>query len=190
MQIYMMRHGETDWNLQKRMQGRADIPLNAAGLEQARRAAEELREIRFDRIYSSPLCRARVTAERIAEGRGLPVLTDERLTEIGFGILEGSERGMNPEAHAYFHDPAHYHPCEGGESYEELDARCADVLENLLIPLEKQCRTILVCSHGGWINGVIRHILNRPLEDFWKDPPRPNCGCVLVDCTEGKLCLL
>ncbi|HWQ03841.1 MAG TPA: histidine phosphatase family protein [Longilinea sp.] len=87
--LWLVRHGQTEWNLEGRYQGQADVPLNAAGLLQAQTLAAELSGQPFDAIYSSDLQRARVTAEIIGWSLNLPVHTDVRLREINQGQWEG-----------------------------------------------------------------------------------------------------
>ncbi len=92
--FWFLRHGETDWNAQGLSQGHTDIPLNAVGLAQAERAARTLRGSGIATIVSSPLGRARVTAETVAEALGLPVAAfDDDLREVNFGVQEGQPMG-------------------------------------------------------------------------------------------------
>ena len=92
--FWFLRHGETDWNAQGLSQGRTDIPLNAAGLAQAKRAARTLEGSGVATIVASPLMRARVTAETVAEALGLPVAAfDDDLREVDFGEQEGRPMG-------------------------------------------------------------------------------------------------
>lgn len=100
MKIYLVRHGETDWNLQERMQGQADNPLNDTGRKQAQIVADKLRGITFDAAFSSTLCRAAATAEIILGQQKDLLQKDARVMEIGFGPWEGEKisRVMN-EAH-------------------------------------------------------------------------------------------
>ena len=88
--FWYLRHGETDWNKQGLQQGSVDIPLNETGLAQAREAAERLHGKGITTIIASPLSRARVTAEIVAERLGLPVTIDPDLREVGWGIHEGT----------------------------------------------------------------------------------------------------
>ena len=74
MKIYLIRHGETDWNLEQRLQGATDIPLNENGLELARETAKGLQDVPFDVVYTSPLTRARQTAEIIRGHRNIPLI--------------------------------------------------------------------------------------------------------------------
>ena len=91
--FWFLRHGETDWNAQGLSQGRTDIPLNTVGLAQAERAARTLQGLGIATIVSSPLSRARVTAEIAAEALGLPVSFDDDLRETNFGEQEGRPMG-------------------------------------------------------------------------------------------------
>ncbi|MGG5810617.1 histidine phosphatase family protein [Falsiroseomonas sp. CW058] len=91
--FWFLRHGETDWNAQGLSQGRTDIPLNAVGLVQARRAAATLAPLGIASIVASPLMRALRTAEIAAEAIGLPVETDADLQEVNFGEQEGLPMG-------------------------------------------------------------------------------------------------
>ncbi len=86
--LVLIRHGETDWNVEGRYQGQADPPLNARGLEQARRTAESLRGVGLEVLYSSPLRRAAQTAAIIAETLGLEVRFEPRLMEIHLGVWQ------------------------------------------------------------------------------------------------------
>ena len=82
MKLYMVRHGETDWNKAKKVQGRADIPLNAYGRELAEKTAEGLRGIPFDLAYTSPLSRAKETAQIVLQGRKTPLIEEPRRSAL------------------------------------------------------------------------------------------------------------
>ena len=89
MKLYLVRHGETDWNKVKKIQGQVDIPLNQFGKHLAEETAEGLHDIPFDLCISSPLSRAYETARIILEGRDVPIITDARIEEMAFGEYEG-----------------------------------------------------------------------------------------------------
>lgn len=90
MKILVTRHGQTDWNVQKRMQGRTDIELNSKGIEQAYQTKENLKDEKIDLIFCSPLKRAKQTANIINEDRNVQIIYDERLLEICYGENEGN----------------------------------------------------------------------------------------------------
>ena len=93
MRLYIVRHGETDWNRIHRVQGRTDIPLNDYGRRLARETAEGMKEVRFDLGYTSPLLRAKETAQIILADRGVPLYEDSRIEELSFGSYEGMRTG-------------------------------------------------------------------------------------------------
>lgn len=96
MELYIVRHGKTYWNNEKRIQGWADIELTESGRQVAYDSAEGMKDIHFDAIYASPLKRAYETACILRGSREIPVVVDERIKEIGFGALEGRGFYKNP----------------------------------------------------------------------------------------------
>ena len=92
MQILLTRHGQTEWNVLKKVQGKVDIELNATGIKQAEETALKLKNTAIDIIISSPLKRARQTAEIINKETNLPIIIDERISERDFGEFEGKNR--------------------------------------------------------------------------------------------------
>ncbi len=90
--VYLVRHGQTESSARLAYSGRSDVALTPAGREQARRAAKQLADVRIDAIFSSPLSRARDTAQAIADATGAPLIVDERLTEVDYGRFEGVDR--------------------------------------------------------------------------------------------------
>ncbi len=189
MKIYLIRHGQTLWNQEKRLQGRSDIPLNENGIHLARVTADTLRSISFDRIYSSPLLRAYETASILGEVMNLPVVTDARLVEMSFGEGEGlslSEVKSNPKLAIYhfLHDPANYIPDESGESFDSLYTRCQDFMDQVLLPAEDSCKAVAVVSHGALIRGIIHCVTGRSTGDFWKTIHR-NCSVTRLHLENG-----
>lgn len=150
--IFLIRHGQTEFNLQRRLQGRMDSPLTALGAEQARRMGEVLKaqvERAGDwRVISSPLGRTRRTAEIVCQAMGLagPIETDDRLMEIDVGGWEGLDgdeiEAMTPGARR---EPGWLLTAPGGETWETASARVADWLAE---HDERDGRRRLVVSHG------------------------------------------
>ena len=87
--LYIMRHGRTDWNVERKLQGHTDVPLNEEGRQMAEEAAVRYKEVSIDTCYCSPLVRAKETAEIVLRDRNIPIWFDDRLVEMGFGEYEG-----------------------------------------------------------------------------------------------------
>ena len=168
--LYIMRHGKTDWNALHKLQGRTDIPLNEEGRAMARAAREQYREVHFDICYCSPLKRARETAQIFLEGRKVPILYDDRLQEMSFGIYEGVENSFQkPDCpiNTLFFDPAAYRAVEGGESLEELYARTGEFLEHVVEPELAAGKSVLIVGHGAMNSSIVCQVKKIPLADFW-----------------------
>lgn len=169
--LYIMRHGTTDWNVAYRLQGRTDIPLNGEGRRMAERARAEALGIPFDVCYSSPLVRARETAEIVLRGRNVPILTDERLIEMCFGVCEGMEKIYSkPECplNVFFQMPERYtEPVEGAESMDELFGRTGEFLREVVRPQLDAGRNILIVGHGAMNSALICQVKGLPRAEFW-----------------------
>ena len=168
--LYIMRHGKTDWNVKRKLQGRIDIPLNEEGRRMAKEAGKEYRNIHFDICYCSPLIRAKETAEIVLKGRNIPIIIDERLKEMGFGIYEGIENSFDiPDCpiNELFHHPESYQVVEGGESLEELYARTGAFLKEIVEPVLDQGKDILIVGHGAMNSCIVCQVKDIPVEKFW-----------------------
>lgn len=190
MKIYLVRHGETEWNRKGKIQGQADIPLNENGEALASLTGQKMAHIPFDRIYTSPLSRARRTAELICVRRGLPLVEDSRLLEISYGNREGQSLAlihMLPflRLHRYFSRPSAYIPPEGGETYDDLRQRCQAFLEQELKPLEDRMDHVLVCGHGALIREIVCIIDGIARDAFWKGPVQRNCAVTVLSLEHG-----
>jgi uncharacterized phosphatase len=146
--LYLVRHGETDWNLQRRIQGSTDIPLNDTGREQARATGRLLARREWDGIYSSPLSRAFETGSIIAEELGLPApIAIDTIVERAYGEAEGL---ADPELSRRFPGDT---PVPGRETREEVVARVFPAL--MALAEEHPDEAILVVSHGGVIRSIL-----------------------------------
>ncbi len=175
--VILIRHGETDWNLQGRFQGQIDVPLNALGLRQAACMAERLAQERIDVFYCSDLLRTRQTAEPAALRLALPAAPDAGLREQHFGILEGLSfdevRARHPQQFAEWqrHDPDYALP--GGESVRSFHARVVGAVRSLAEIHAGQ--TLAVVTHGGVLDMLFRTVHGLPLHGP-RDCPIPNAG--------------
>jgi broad specificity phosphatase PhoE len=149
--LLLVRHGQSEWNAAGRIQGQIDIQLNEVGLGQAQRIADRLADETVAAIYSSPLLRAKVTAEAIAARFNLPVTSDERLMEYDFGTISGSTWNDVVENHPEFasrwlEDPWAV-PVAGSEGRVNFAARVMSAVSDIVArhPAEQ----VIVVAHGG-----------------------------------------
>ncbi len=196
MKLYIIRHGETDWNVKRRFQGRSDIPLNEEGRRLARITSEALKETAFTRIYTSPLKRAYETAMIIKGERDIPVIEEPRIIEISFGEYEGLCCGKDnfnipdPEFMNFFDKPEAYKPPKGAEGIAELKARTADFLQEIVHNKDMENDTILVSTHGAALRGLLSYISNIAIKDFWNGGVHKNCAVTIVDVNEGRTLII
>lgn len=176
--LCLIRHGETDWNAELRVQGHIDIPLNAKGRAQAHAVANALRSQRFDRLYSSDLLRALQTAELTADVLGLPIYRSTALRERHYGDLEGMTKtdfaARYPEdlARMLRRDPEHVIP-GAKESLRGFAARAVSALNE--IAKRHPGESVLVFTHGGVLDMAYRLVTRKPLEAE-RDWPLLNCS--------------
>ena len=192
MKIYLVRHGETDWNKERKIQGQVDIPLNEFGRHLARETAKGLRDVPFDVCFTSPLGRARETAEIILQGRDVPILEDKRILEMNFGVLEGkccSKEGWDvPDSfQMFFDDPVHYQAPEGGEDFQAVRERTGDFLNWLFAQEQYRDSTVLVTTHGAAMAGLLNNLKKKPLAEYWGVGVHKNCGVTEVEVTDGRI---
>ena len=202
MNLYIIRHGQTDMNLLHRMQGRTDTRLNEKGRQQAREAAKFLKKegIVPDRVIVSPLDRARETAE-IVSGRPRDLQEpDDRIIEMCFGEAEGkpNEELAQGFYESFFRTVVDYEPPDGAESYEDLFDRIADFVEDLrkryiLRVGETDVKekrgdhgpTIFVVSHGAALHALLAYVGHVERKDFWKIDVN-NCAVFQVFLSDQK----
>ncbi|MHB9026071.1 MAG: histidine phosphatase family protein [Armatimonadota bacterium] len=166
--FYLVRHGETDWNVEGRFQGQQDPPLNETGRQQARHAARALAEMPLAAVYTSDLRRSVETAEIIAQPHGLAPVPDCRLREVCFGDWEGlvvaDVAQRFPEVLANWRaDSLRIRP-PGGETIEDLYRRAVAVLPGMI---ERNPEgTVAIVAHGGPLRALLTMALDAPLTVF------------------------
>ncbi len=186
--LYLVRHGETVWNVEKRMQGRLDSPLTKTGRRNVDRLAEKLRSYEFDAIISSPTGRAYKTAQIIRQNRTVNVEKEDRLMEIDLGNWEGltSTRIRNTEDGQYsnFWKKPHLFFPKKGESFFDLQKRVLPFIKSLLHAYRG--KVILIVTHTTIIKTILSHFENRPLKDFWEKPFVYPASLSMVETDEDK----
>jgi 2,3-bisphosphoglycerate-dependent phosphoglycerate mutase len=179
--FYIVRHGETDWNVQHKLQGQTDIPLNKTGEAQAKELAEDLQDIHFDKVFSSDLLRAKKTAEIVVLEKKLAVETAKVLRERRFGELEGKhsdifkkmdlllEKLEQKERAEYKFNPSY-------ESDEELWQRLTIFLRETAVA--HAGKTVLVVAHGGLLRALVDRLVGK------YNPKRlfPNGAYLILEC--------
>jgi broad specificity phosphatase PhoE len=168
LHLILVRHGETEWNVQRRYQGQSDVPLSALGLRQAGLAAGRLTGQKIDAIYASDLKRALETARIIAEKNNLKVLPEPRLRELKFGVLEGltfdEAQAKYPEMiDAWLED--YNRPPQGAETIDSLTARLDSMLNDL--KQKHDGEIVLLVAHGGSLSELLRLVLGLSPQGRW-----------------------
>lgn len=196
MKLYLIRHGETEWNTYKKLQGITDIPLNEKGEALAKVTGEGMKEISFDVIFTSPLKRAYRTAELVRRDRKIEIIKDERIRELCFGDCEGhvyKEEGYNmpvPDFNFFFTKTDCYTTPPNGESIEALLKRTNDFLEELKSREDLQDKTILISSHGAAVRAMLSNIEKCDIAHFWGKGVHKNCGVSCVELIDGEYQIL
>jgi broad specificity phosphatase PhoE len=162
--LFVVRHGETEANVQRRYMGQDDSPLTPTGRQQVRAASERLGSTRIDEIYASDLLRAARTAEAIATAAGLSIQFDKRLRERDSGILQGlvdeEARSLHPEVFRELDALEPDYAIPGGESANQVRRRVADFARDVLN--RHPAKNVLAVTHGGIARALIWHLLDVP----------------------------
>lgn len=191
MKLYIMRHGETDWNKERRLQGQADIPLNANGRQTAGETSRGMKHLMFDAAYTSPLIRAAETARLVIDQRRIPLRIDERLKEMSFGPYEGlccaKENWEIPDQgfENFFLAPDRYQPPKGADSFKMVIDRVAVFMEDV-VRTQPPESNILVVAHGVVVGAFLAIAENRSIAEFWQDRVQKNCAVNILDVKEKE----
>jgi len=187
--ILMTRHGETQWNTIRRIQGHKDSPLTELGISQAKWLKERLIDDAIDVIYTSPLGRAYKTAIILSQGRDIEVIKRDELKEIHLGSWEGQRieevKKSYKEINYYFwNEPEKYIPIDG-ESFEELAVRSKKFFEEVL--LESEHKTILVVAHAIVLKSFLAFTKGKEIKDLWDGPHLQPASLTKAELINGEL---
>ncbi len=174
MKIYVLRHGQTDWNLEKRIQGISDIELNSNGIEQAKQVKEKIKELGIDLILCSPLKRAVKTADIINEDEKIEIIYDDRFIERNFGDFEGlvvTETDIY-KSQILFDTNINYSE-NNVEPINELISRITKSLDE--IKQKYQDRKVLIITHGALIRSVNAYFNGIPENGIIDSTGLKNC---------------
>lgn len=182
--LYITRHGETQWNVEKKMQGWQDSPLTEPGVRQATWLRDALQSVQFETIYSSPSPRASKTAEILRDQRACEVIRHDDLREIFMGDWEGQaqqdiQQRDSTSYTAFWETPHLYAPENGGESFYDVQKRVLPFLD--LIVAEQEGKTLLIVTHTVVLKIIMSHFEGRPLAHLWQPPYiHPTALCKVV----------
>ena len=165
-EIILIRHGETEWNSQKRMQGHSNSDLSSVGQAQIQALGQWTKNVPFDLIYSSDSPRAKQTAEAITQFSGHELQFDQRLREKNLGVFEGltseEARERHPEVFRLFKTAGSKYVIDEGESTQQLQDRALEIVNEIRIKHPEE--RVLLVTHGGFIRVVMKHSLGLSLE--------------------------
>ena len=191
MLLYVLRHGVTQWNKLKKVQGTADIPLAPEGIDLARATGEALKDVPFALWYTRPLTRAKQTAACVLGNRNIPVIEDKRIQEIDFGVLEGTrfmdDQGniISEEMNTFFHYPSRFVRPQKGENIQDILKRTGEFWEEITTNPSLEDKTILISSHGCAVRALLQNVYRDP-RHFWHGCVPPNCSINLVEVKNGQ----
>ena len=160
MKIWITRHGQTDLNRTRRMQGRVECPLNEKGISQARQSRKNIDDIHFDAVYASPLQRAQMTGSIIGDVDPSEIIVDPRLIETDFGIYEKRKYYLlGPAMTAYWIMPKIFPAPPSVETIASMKARAVSFLKDLE---KKDYENVLVACHGGIMRALCGYLEDAP----------------------------
>jgi len=203
MLLHIVRHGETHWNVERRIQGQLDSELNENGFEQARQRGKDFVNIPFSAVYSSSSLRTRQTTQHLLGDRLVDGLVDEKysvtymdeLREVSLGVWEGTlwseivaAHPAMVEAHRTASDDF---SVEGAESMPQTQERGVKAIESIITNQNSAAQThdtdeVLIVSHGAIMKNILAYYLDIPLTELHARPSLPNCAHCIIDIQGSK----
>jgi len=167
--LYLTRHGQTEWNLAKKMQGHMDSLLTQSGVQQAKWLGERLSSVSFDAIYCSSSPRAITTAGMISGNRSIEIVKLDSLKEINMGLWEGQHieqitQDFPIPFDQFFNEPHLYQPTGQGESYSELIERVLPAIQDILTKHKGQ--QVLIVTHRITLKAIMSYFMNKQLHEI------------------------
>ena len=184
MKLYFVRHGETDWNVKKKIQGKTDIPLNENGIRQAQELAKRLVEekVSVKHVYHSPQLRAAKTAQIAAEALHAECIAMDGLIEMNLGKWEGSNWRIiereNSEEYQEWRKDRRFVRTPGGESYNDVVKRTLETMEYII---KKENSDVLIVTHSAIIMALRCYIAGLPFEEMVRKFKTRNAEVVMIE---------
>lgn len=181
--IFLVRHGQTDYNVEGRIQGDLPVPINKQGIKQAKNLAKKFKEIAITHIYSSPLLRARQTAEIISKSHKLKIKFENGFKERGMGVLKNTTHEERMRKYPHFMKEREKKLIDSsaprGETIRHLIIRAMKAFYKV-IKRHKLGDRLIVVSHGGTIRAIVHMLHNGKPIEFWHTSTLDNAGIVEV----------
>lgn len=181
--VHLIRHGETNWNRERRAQGQQESVLTEAGKAQAQELASTLKDIDIHEVYCSSSIRTRETAAIAFADRSLPTVYCDQLREIHMGPWQGRlyeelKQAYPEQFDAFWNRPDNF-MLEGAETFEQVQRRAMARLQRILD--ESQSHSIAIVSHGLLIKTILSFVEQRPLARVWEPPAMHNCALSTIE---------
>ena len=182
MDLHLIRHGQTDWNEERRVQGQTDSRLTQLGEEQAIELGQRIQLVEFDKAFCSSSLRTRQTAAQLFPDSRVEIEYLDNLREIFLGPWEGALydeiEQQEPDSFRHFWEEPHLFDVEGAESFYELQNRAVAAVEKIAeLHLDQQ---IAVVSHGALIKTILCYVENLPMDELWTPPHMHNCAHSII----------
>lgn len=182
LNIYLVRHGETEWNTQKRMQGWDNSDLTEKGIEAASALHHHFIDIEFDAVYSSTSGRAYRTAEIIVGERNIEIIKDDNLREIFLGDWQGKTAAeiekISPQQHYNFFSAPHLYNRENSETLPQVQERALKTINKIV--KDNKTGNVLIVTHGVTLKLIMAYFEKRHLKDLWEPPYILNTSVSLI----------
>ena len=189
VELHLIRHGQTNWNEERRAQGQSDSKLTKIGKEQAIALGKKIKQIKFDKIFCSSSLRTRQTAELVFPKTELKIEYLDSLREIFLGPWEGKLykdiEVENPESHNHFWKEPHLFKLTGAENFYQLQKRAIKVVDSIVEKFES--KKVVIVSHGALIKTLLCFAERKPIKELWSPPHMHNCAhSIILYCGKNR----
>jgi len=189
MQLHLIRHGQTDWNEERRVQGQSESRLTDLGIQQAKELGERIQHLHFDHVICSSSVRTRQTASHVFAPDINQIDYLDSLREIHLGPWEGhlydDIAARDPESFEHFWQAPHLFDVDGAETFFQLQERAIATVQELLTIFQQ--KQVAIISHGALIKTILCHIENRPMSELWTPPHMHNCAHSIIEFNSGGI---